>query len=252
MKLPIMKERRRWIAIGLACIIVVTGLYIWWSIYSWQAYNTTWHATQTVVKQAVADATKDTPVGETGYIKKHDALRRVVATLATHEDMCQPNVLIGWQQFLHATETSIKDCKELQHKYAQLETALNELVTYVNDEQKLQKELVWLVPSKADVLDEKQWPAFSSAAIEVQSKVNKLQVGEGYTPVLTTSKKQLTTLVTKWKAFNQAHEAHDRIAWEKAKGELVQAYSAITSLADVSEASLQGLLKRLDTAYDIL
>lgn len=246
------KGKRKWIVGGVALFAVVIGLYVWWSVQSWQQYDTSWRGVQQSIKRDVTKATKAAPASEKEYTEKREALHRVVSTLESHKKMCTAGALTGWQKVLHTIEASVKTCEETLEKHTKLASSLAQIVAFLDDEQTLQKELLKLMPSKTDALDEKQWSAYATAATSVQKKLSELRLGNEYAPVMTVAKKQLTTLVATWKAFSTAHQKQDRTAWEKAKGELVQAYAGIPTIADASEEELQALLKDLDTVRGTL
>lgn len=247
--LPHINRRRTWIIIAaIATIAVLAGLYTWWSMQVWRQYDGSWHATQSLVKRDITKAISTTPASEKEYTEKRNALRAVVDTLKAHEHMCATNTFVSWQKTLRSVDASVKACEAMQAKHRTLQSALTRVATYLNDEQTLQKELVKLMPTKASSLDEKHWAPYATAVTEVQKKLSTLQLGDDSAPVLSATKKQLTTLATAWKAFNEAHKKEDRSAWQKAKGDLVRAYAGMPAIADASDKTLETLLKQLSAA----
>lgn len=226
---------------------VIVGLYVLGSAMSWQQYQDRYEKSIAMAKTDIDTvlALPQKTTEEKG--QKTTALSEVAAKQADLD--CQVNILFSWQRIL-GNQAKIDECDDVLEKLSALRQALQNVATYLGDEQVLlEKMVVNMTPER---ISEEDFQSQIAQWQEVRRDVMSLDVDESFQPVKEKALEAVGAILNAWQLLLDAHVAEDQVVYEDARTKLPESYDRLAAIAPIADSRLVELTKTLQTAYNAL
>lgn len=242
--------RSKWLKIGLpvAVILLSAGLYVFWSINTWNNYQTRFTGLQNDAQSKIKGALGMKVESHDERVKKMDALQESRDMLPTSTDpLCQVNPAVDWQNFVGNLKEQKEKCGEVRAKLVNLRDALDKVIVYLENDHALSQALSGL-PVGGEVA-EGDWVVQRDGYKAVLKQVSDLQVSGDFSSAKQAVVDKLTATVAAWEEVLAAHGAKDKARYTKATKTLAENYDGILSVGKVSSDRLQELVKLFENSY---
>jgi hypothetical protein len=242
--------KSKWFKIGapIGIIVLSAGLYAYWSINTWNNYQTRFTGLQNDAQSKIKGALGlkvETPEERT---KKLDALQASRDMLPTDKDsLCQVSAVVDWQNFVGNLREQKEKCNETKTKLVSLRSTLDKLVEYLEDEHALAKALSTLPAGGA--VAEGDWAKQRDGYKAVLKSVGDAQATSDFTSIKQTAVEKLTSTVAAWEEVLAAHGAKDKARYTKAAAALAASYDGLQAVSKTSSDRLQVLVKSFEDSY---
>ncbi len=244
--------RSKWFFIALAVFLAaLVGLYAWWSISSWNSYQTRYTALRTVTEQQLGKAI-DMKIETTEQRKeKLTALKNVAETLPTPSgDICQVGFATAWQGFIEDLKKKKEECNKGQAVLITLRSSLDKVVVHLESDRTLAT-LLSAAPVGGEI-PEADWTKQRDAWSGVAVTVRELQSDNDFAPVKQVAIDRMGGMVAAWEEVLAAHQAKDKARYIKAASTLAQAFDNLAAISQASTGELQKRVKDLESAYQCM
>lgn len=239
-------------AISAMLFVTILSLYVWQSIAGVERLGTPVHL-QAQLKTQLSAITSKTPASEAQYSDKLKKLEELAADIDQYRISCSQAWAFQWLTVFPSVESKVRACQSSQSKITGLKEVTTDLSGFLKNEQALQALLTKLIPQKlTSPLDKTAQQSLRSATDAVLEELGELKTERSFLPVVADAEKRLTSVIGGWKALETADANQNQVAWNKAKGDLDQAYVDVFGIVDISDKQLSILLKNLEGTANTL
>lgn len=236
------------VSAGLVVILVIAGVYIWWSLVAWSGVESRSMALRQSVSTHVGAALRLPVTSNDEKNKKLLALEAVNQEIASHQTVCDVSQFVVWQHAFEVFKKQEDACRAGLVRLNTLRTSLAAVIKYTRDEQTVAR-LIVAASSGAAESDEAAWQQTAVSWRGLAEKLKALQVSAPFKPVLTRIITEVEHVDASWQEVVAAHTAKDRARFEKAKDELSKAYGSLKDITQLSTDALMPLQKQLSSDY---
>jgi hypothetical protein len=229
-------------------VVVLAGVYTFWSVNAWENYTTTAERWQASLRESI-DTALALPVSNAEErAKKVDNLRQVANSIESRSKICHVPTLIRWQEMLQSVKEKQQVCNQFTQKAATFSADLQKLTEYLENDRQLTGVLITAAAKKSLAEDdlEAQAQTWKRTVQDIQS----MQAGEAFNPVREAAKQSATTIYEAWQKLYDAHKAEDATEYEAVRGRIADAYDTIAGIAAESSRQFKTLASSLQTTYD--
>ncbi len=227
--------------------LIILGAYAAWSIATWRAYDETSMAAPREVRSSLDSSLKLAAQTGEDRSKKLGALKTVQDDIAAKKDLCDVQVLIEWQSSFEHVKRLKEKCLSARQSLENLGVSLERVVHYLEDEKRM-TEVIAPLQTEGE-LDEQVWKQLAANWLEAGKKLSELKPGEEFKPVLSIVKERTEGVAARWQELQIAHEAKDRVRFEKATDELKKAYGILKATVDDTASTFASLEKQFADSY---
>lgn len=234
------RPRRRWwlgLGIGLVVVLLLGGIYMWWSQRQWQQTDRYY---DTVLRQSQQLHTQL----RSGEAASVEGLGRLRAGLAeASPGGCTPGWLVAWQRSLvPAYRQAVQRCQQAVEANQQRATALDELQRHL----KAQVAVATLLEGaqqQLQAIPATDYPALQQAWQQVRGQVSDLP--DDSRALRDPLHERVNGVVTAFEQVTAAHQAQDRARLDEALAAVERAYGALGGLQDQVDQTYRQAIDRL-------
>lgn len=228
--------------------IVILGGYVIWSCYAWNDYNSTYRAWQVQVKQQFDEALVLSGKSQEEQQTKLQAFEQLTKTMATKDSICRASYFIAWQRIIPALADDENKCEVVKAHIYTLNEKLISVTAYLRNERMLGA-ILEPITKQASEQSEKSWESQAALWREIIAKVERLSVHTTFAPTKQAAHETAKQIEMVWQEVIVAHKAQDKSKYETSKTHLVQAYSGLGRISDISSKQIVDLYDALASAY---
>lgn len=235
-------------AIILGCIGLVVLLiagYVTFSLLGWQHHQQ--------LSETRADKWREqiNAIIALDSVEYEEVAQRVADYRQQVRDtLCEPGVLIAWQQHLIPSwKSSVARCQMDVLHYEGLSDKLDRVAHYLSGQNKV----VALLDAAGRLAETKgadTWQASYDTWQEIVSKLNAIDSTDDIEPLVEATKTAASGVVDAWGQLLEAHEGEDAEAFSQAREELNMAYEGLAELEVVNQRQLDRLIDDFASSYD--
>jgi len=231
-------QKRTWI---IVCAIVIIAALIG----IWTASSLRHAKIITEVDQAYAEAKATAKAVSTSSKASRDNRLKAINKLSKAQTIvtCSGEWWSGWYDTLLPTaKAEVDDCIAKLKKLNAVSRVAARANVYLDDDAKVAKTLA--VMKVATGSGNRQKTALSSVESALRD-IEAMAVTGDNKVLIVASKEKLTVIITAWNALNEASSKEDKMAYQKAEGQLAQAYADLGAISDASDTQVKKLIVAL-------
>jgi hypothetical protein len=240
---------RRGLFIIAITAVVLTGAFVLWSKYTWDAYQTNYEGWRTSTLDQARTNLALPVTNDQERQAKFVALKKTSDSIAAaKKSLCTVNVLVGWQRFIDELHNREQKCQTILGNFATFGEKLKVATLHLEDEQTLAR-IISEAPAKSE-LAEADWADAAAGWHATVGKVDALAADASFTLTKQAARDATGKIDAAWQELLSAHTAKDKGKYLQAQSSLVQAYSTLGTVTDVDSVQLKALLDPLQSAYN--
>lgn len=228
-------------------IIGVGAAYTVWSIATWRQYQTQYTTTLVDFRASVDAVLKLSQKTEEEKNKKTTSLYEIVKN-QTNLD-CRVGGLFDWQRVFGEARRRVDECVHLDERLVAFRSALEKVVTFLQDEQKL---ATIMTSDTSEKVNEENFEAQAENWQKVQRELTSPETSEAFKPVQDKAKNAANVIQGAWQRLSDANKVQDQSAYEDARAKVSASYDSLATIAPIATTQLAELLKELSTSYETI